>query len=60
MIDSKLKIVHVQSHQDNNYKFDQLDLPAQFNVQADELATSYRVNFSQPQAAIPPLPINDA
>eukprot|EP00957_Ditylum_brightwellii_P054046 4094032-Ditylum_brightwellii.AAC.1 len=56
----KLKIAHVQSHQDNNCDFDQLDIPAQLNVQADELAMSYRENFSQPQATIPQLPINDA
>eukprot|EP00957_Ditylum_brightwellii_P113377 8645324-Ditylum_brightwellii.AAC.1 len=59
MLGSKLKIEHIKSHQDDNYNFEQLDLPAQLNIQADELATTYRVKFSQTQAVIPQLPIND-
>eukprot|EP00957_Ditylum_brightwellii_P205536 15344294-Ditylum_brightwellii.AAC.1 len=49
---SKLKIEHVKSHQDDNYNFEQLDLPAQLNVQADELVRTYRAKYSQPQAVI--------
>eukprot|EP00957_Ditylum_brightwellii_P138643 10567318-Ditylum_brightwellii.AAC.1 len=41
----KLKVAHAKSHQNENYDFDQLNLPAQLNVQADELASAYKVNF---------------
>eukprot|EP00957_Ditylum_brightwellii_P160943 12253427-Ditylum_brightwellii.AAC.1 len=42
LLGSKLKIEHVKSHQDEHYDFEQLDLPAQLNVRADELAMTYR------------------
>eukprot|EP00957_Ditylum_brightwellii_P051300 3889388-Ditylum_brightwellii.AAC.1 len=57
MLDSKLKVAHVKSHQDGNCNVDQLDLLAQLNVQADTLATADRINFSQLQVTILQLPI---
>eukprot|EP00957_Ditylum_brightwellii_P036949 2796870-Ditylum_brightwellii.AAC.1 len=59
MFGSNLKIEHYKSHQDDDCNFEQFDLPAQLNVQAEELATMYRVKISQPQAFIPQLSIND-
>eukprot|EP00957_Ditylum_brightwellii_P151129 11507607-Ditylum_brightwellii.AAC.1 len=41
MLGSKLKVAHIKSHQDDNCDFDQLDLQAQLNVQANKLATAY-------------------
>eukprot|EP00957_Ditylum_brightwellii_P193580 14741036-Ditylum_brightwellii.AAC.1 len=42
-------IKHVKSHQDDKCNFEQLDLPAQLNVRADNLATNYREKYSEPQ-----------
>eukprot|EP00957_Ditylum_brightwellii_P151426 11532025-Ditylum_brightwellii.AAC.1 len=42
----KLKIEHVKSHQDDKDDFEKLNLPAQLNVRADELATTYRKNIA--------------
>eukprot|EP00957_Ditylum_brightwellii_P137116 10454948-Ditylum_brightwellii.AAC.1 len=50
---SKLTIKHVKSHQYDKCDFKELDLLAQLNIRADNLATSYRENHSIPQVDIP-------
>eukprot|EP00957_Ditylum_brightwellii_P040471 3063038-Ditylum_brightwellii.AAC.1 len=38
----KLTIEHIKTHQNDKCDFKELDLPAQLNIRADNLATSYR------------------
>eukprot|EP00957_Ditylum_brightwellii_P114357 8719603-Ditylum_brightwellii.AAC.1 len=60
MLGTKRTIEHVKSHQDANCDYDQLDLPAQLYVSADNLAISYREDTSEILLDILRLPINDA
>eukprot|EP00957_Ditylum_brightwellii_P045043 3417103-Ditylum_brightwellii.AAC.1 len=59
-LSTKLTIGHVRSDQDNKCNFEQLDLPAQFNMSADNLATSYREGNNEKLVDIPRLSINHA
>eukprot|EP00957_Ditylum_brightwellii_P112063 8545081-Ditylum_brightwellii.AAC.1 len=45
---SRLTIYHVKSHQDHDKDQEDLDLPVCLNVDVDNLATIYRIQYGQP------------
>eukprot|EP00957_Ditylum_brightwellii_P080199 6099520-Ditylum_brightwellii.AAC.1 len=50
---SRLTMLHVKSHQDYDKDQEELDLPAHFNVDADNLATIFCIQYGQPLPIIP-------
>eukprot|EP00957_Ditylum_brightwellii_P187586 14284330-Ditylum_brightwellii.AAC.1 len=55
-----LHIHHVNSHQDYDTPYDDLDLLVRLNVDAGELTTYYHFQNSHPRPMIPRLAINEA
>eukprot|EP00957_Ditylum_brightwellii_P037442 2832358-Ditylum_brightwellii.AAC.1 len=55
---SRLTMFHVKSHQNNNKEEEELDLPAQLNIAADNLATKYRIQYDQPLPLVPQVAVN--
>ena len=48
-----VEYVHVKGHQDKEVQFDDLDLLAQLNVEADRYAGEYRLEFGEHRPIIP-------
>eukprot|EP00957_Ditylum_brightwellii_P063673 4833106-Ditylum_brightwellii.AAC.1 len=57
---SNLTVEHVKGHQDDDSPYDNLELPAQLNVDADQLAMQCHINNREILLDIPCLPINNA
>jgi hypothetical protein len=46
------QLAHVPSHQDDHFRFEELDLPTQMNIEADALATK-ALQDGRPQPVVP-------